>query len=60
MRQGWAGTREVGLVEPDARREFPIGNDFQFPMDFGIWQDFEICTRRFWRNFDMRIFPKFF
>jgi hypothetical protein len=20
----------------------------------------EICTRRFWRNLDMRIFPKFF
>jgi hypothetical protein len=20
----------------------------------------EICTRRFWRNFDMRIFPKIF
>jgi hypothetical protein len=27
---------------------------------FLIYQGLEICTRRFRRNFDMRIFPKFF
>jgi hypothetical protein len=27
---------------------------------FDYTKALEICTRRFWRNFDMRIFPKFF
>jgi hypothetical protein len=37
LRQRWACVREA---RPDLRREFPTGNSFQFPMHFGIWQDF--------------------
>jgi hypothetical protein len=33
---------------------------FRIKFDFLYTEALEICTRRFRRNFDMRIFPKFF
>jgi hypothetical protein len=47
--RGWAGWAEI-------RRNFL----FEQKLKFSIYQGFEICTRRFRRNFDMMIFPKFF
>jgi hypothetical protein len=33
---------------------------FRIKFDFEYTMALEICTRRFRRNFDMKIFPKFF
>jgi hypothetical protein len=49
--RGWA---ESG-IGPEFKRNY-----FRISIDFSIWQNFENCTRRFRRNFDMRIFPKIF
>jgi hypothetical protein len=46
----------VGLTGPEAERNsFQNKNKF-----FKFTRILEICTRRFRRNFDTRIFPKFF
>jgi hypothetical protein len=50
-------TVPVGL---GSREGFKMGMDFQISNEFRIWQDFEEFTRRFRRNLDKRIFPKFF
>jgi hypothetical protein len=51
------------------RADWPLGGSGpkvkknSFPnkkLIFDYSKALEICRRRFWRNFDMRIFPKFF
>jgi hypothetical protein len=61
---GWVGwakrpSRPVGrLGRPGQKlKEIPFQNKNWI---FEFTKDLEICTRRFRRNFDTRIFPKFF
>jgi hypothetical protein len=57
--RGWLGQRLSGpvkLAEPKVRKkDFWIKNWI-----FEFTKSLEICRRRFRRNFDMGIFPKFF
>jgi hypothetical protein len=62
-REGGSGGRESGPAQwtgLDYRRDSnqKLIFEFQLNLDFGMsWRN---STRRFRRNFDMRIFPKFF
>jgi hypothetical protein len=50
----------AGSARPNHRRD-SNGNDFfQFQMNLEFGNTLRISTRRFRRNLDMRIFPKFF
>jgi hypothetical protein len=52
----WLGRLAAGLIGPKSKKKnFRIKNWI-----FEFIKALEICTRRFRRNFDMRIFPKFF
>jgi hypothetical protein len=51
-----ASTGEAGLGGPNSEKK----NSFQIKLDFEFTKALEICRRRFRRNFDIRIFPKFF
>jgi hypothetical protein len=52
----WASTGEAGPDGPKSEENsFPNKNWI-----FKYTKALEICTRRFSRNFDMRIFPKIF
>jgi hypothetical protein len=74
-RAGWAGRDDFGLRGQRGRwagwargrTGRGVGRAESKEMNFRIenWnfeftKALEICRRRFWRNFDMRIFPKFF
>jgi hypothetical protein len=52
--------RETRPIEPDSRRRFcqELICNFQWILEFG--RTLRISTRRFRRNFDVGIFPKFF
>jgi hypothetical protein len=74
-RAGWAGRAILacgdgvagGLAGPEAK--WAVGSAgpkirkkeiSELKLDFKFIKALEICRRRFRRNFDMRIFPKFF
>jgi hypothetical protein len=75
-RAGWAGRDGFGLrgrrgqwagwaERPDGPQGQPGRNqkrisELKIGFFFEFIKDLEICRRRFRRNFDMRIFPKFF
>jgi hypothetical protein len=70
-RQGWLqpvrGEGPVGLAGPKAKWAVTLARPKVKKKNFSIknWifeftKALEICTRRFRRNFHMRIFPKFF
>jgi hypothetical protein len=58
VRVDWA--EMVGRANLDARLKQRKNFFLNFKLNFGIWQGFEFCTRRFRRNLDMEIFPKIF
>jgi hypothetical protein len=55
--KGWISRRGCWANWAEIQREklFRIKIGF-----FEFTMALEICTRRYWRNFDTRIFPKFF
>jgi hypothetical protein len=54
---GWlGGLGRLGRTPRRIKWEFDV--EFQLNLDFGM--TFRNSTRRFRRNFDMKIFPKFF
>jgi hypothetical protein len=55
-RLGQTPSGPVRLAGPKAKKK----NFFTKNLIFEFTKALEICTRRFRRNFDMRIFPKFF
>jgi hypothetical protein len=55
---GWLGQRPNGRKV--GRAEIKKKNFQNKNWIFEFTKDLEICRRRFRRNFDMRIFPKFF
>jgi hypothetical protein len=51
---------ETGLVGLDSRRRFQHKWGFKFQWILEFAKTLRISTRRFRRNFDVGIFPKFF
>jgi hypothetical protein len=51
-----AGMGEAGPGGPNSEKKFFSNKNWIFQFT----KAFEICRRKFRRNFDMRIFPKFF
>jgi hypothetical protein len=50
----------LGWVGPFPREGFKMEIDFEFQMNLDFGKTLRNFTRRFRRNMDMRIFPKFF
>jgi hypothetical protein len=56
---GWLGQRPNGLQGWPGRKQGKMISELKIGFFFEFTKALEIC-RRFRRNFDMRIFPKFF
>jgi hypothetical protein len=54
--KGWVGWLATGLIGPETEKKFFQNKNWIFEFNKAL----EICTRRFRRNFDTRIIPKFF
>jgi hypothetical protein len=55
----WVGSVDwAGWAGPQGEIKWEFDVEFQLNLDFGM--TFRNSTRRFRRNFDMKIFPKFF
>jgi hypothetical protein len=54
--KGWMGWLATGSIGPKVEEKFFSDKNWNFEYTKAL----EICTRRFGRNLDTRIFPKFF
>jgi hypothetical protein len=57
--EGWAGTGRAGLVGLDPREDSNEKLIFEFQLNLDFGKTLRNFTRRFRRNREMRIFPKF-
>jgi hypothetical protein len=55
-----AGVGRVGPAGPDPRRDFKCKLIFKFHMSLDFGKTLRMSIRRFRRNLNMRVFPKFF
>jgi hypothetical protein len=58
--KGSGPARQPKPTGPESKKGLKSDLIFEFQWIFGIWQDLRNFIRRFRRNLDMRIFPKFF
>jgi hypothetical protein len=54
--KGWVGRLAAGPIGPEAEKKSFQNRNWNFKVTKAL----KICIRRFRRNFDTRIFPKFF